>query len=499
MLRALSALCALTMAIGCSSSDDPPSNNPTDSGTADTSTETSADAGDQHPAVILPCTDTEDAVYGAPGTIPMEKGTIVKCSSGERYSKEALEARAKMNGYAGKPFTSGAKVYRILFVTQRGDAAGTPAVSSAIVYLPDTPRAAKSPLVVASHGSRGQAAACAATRLTPQGEYVRSDFENQTLPVVGAGIPVIASDGPGYANFGAMGNPPSTYNSASDLGKAQLDATGAFQKLAPSLVDGNVVLYGHSQGGHTALASLALAESYGLQGTLKAVVVFAPLWLPQRTWGAILGLPTLFPFETYLAANAVSVWYHYTHGELLDGPGRGVDVFKPEARDTIKKFVNEQCWAADYPLLKGLGKDARDVFDPAFMAAIGDTASTGAPCPTADPGKSLCEKWMKRYLDDRPRLTGAAQKVPILFLYGNKDTTIPPDRVTCARDRLKSDMTNLSFCVDADADHGGILKVRSNYAIDWLLAKSNGTADPAPCPLGEADLKEPCNNAPPND
>lgn len=485
--------------LGCSGSEDPPNNNPADTGVTTDTGDTGDAADPPHPALAIPCGDTEDAVYGAPGTLPSDKGAIIKCAPGERYTKEALEARARANGYTGKPLTSGAKVYRVMYRTERGDAANTAGYTSAIVYLPDTPRAAKSPLMLVGHGSRGQTSKCAASRLLPEGEYVRTDFENMTLPLVGAGLPVISPDGAGYANYGATGNPPNAYASATDLGKSMLDGTRAFKKLAPSIVDDNVVLFGHSQGGHTVLATLALSESYGLQGTLKAAVAFAPLWIPQRSWGAILLLPSSFDFATARATNAVSIWYHYTHGELLDGPGRGVDVFKPEKRALIKQFVDTQCWASNYPLMAMMGKDPSDIFDPAFADAIATKAGAGGDCPTTDPGKSLCEKWMKRYLDDRPRLTGNAAKVPILFLYGNKDTTIPPERVACARDRLKTDMAAVTYCVEAEQDHGGIVKVRTSYAIDWLLAKAYGGAEPAACPLGEKDIAAECNPVPPND
>src|SRR5438132_342793 len=74
-------------------------------------------------------------------------------------------------GYQGKPFTSGAHVYRILYRTERGDAANSAGYSSAIVYVPDTPRTGPAPVVVASHGSRGQAAKCAPSKGDPAGDY----------------------------------------------------------------------------------------------------------------------------------------------------------------------------------------------------------------------------------------------------------------------------------------------------------------------------------------
>lgn len=484
---------------GCGSSEDPPGNNPTDTGVVSETGDTGAETDTPHPAVTIPCTDQEAAVFGDPGMLPAEKGAIIKCSFGGTIAKAALEAKAKANGYAGKPFTSGAKVYKILYRTERGNTPATPGYTSAIVYLPDTPRAAKSPLMLVGHGSRGQASKCAPARFSPEGEYVRGDFENMVLPLVGAGLPVIAPDGAGYANYGAPNNPPNAYASATDMGKSMLDGTRAFAKLAPSLVDENVVLFGHSQGGHTVLSTLALSESYGLQGKLAAAVAFAPLWLTQRSWGAVLLLPDTFNFTDYRAANAVSIWYHYTHGELLDGQGKGGDVFKAEKRALIKKFVDEACWAADYPLMKEMGTTPADIYDPVFAEAIAGPAGAGSACPTDEPKKSLCEKWMKRYLDDRPHLTGNAAKVPVLFLYGNKDTTIPPERAACARDRLKTDMANVTWCVEPEADHAGIVKTRTSYAIDWLLSKAAGGMAPPACEKGEMDLASACNTVPPND
>lgn len=491
------AFVAALLLIGCGSSEDPPASQG-DTGVADTG-DAGGDAFVPDPALAVPCTDTEAAVFGDPGMLPADKGAILKCFQGRKISKEDLQAQAAKNGYAGKPFTSGAKVFKITYRTERGDAANTAGYSSAIVYLPDTPRAAKSPLMLVAHGSRGQTGKCAPAAEAPEGEYVRADFEGMTLPLVGAGLPVIAPDNAGYANYGAPGNPPPAYAAAVDVGKSMLDGTRAFKKLAPSLIDDNVVVVGHSQGGHTALATLALAESYGLAGQISAAVTFAPLWLPQRSWGALLLLPSMFNFTDYRAPNAVSIWYHYTHGELLDGPGKGGDVFKPEKRAQIKQFVDTLCWAETYPLLDAMGKDPSDIFDPAFADAIGGPAGAGSACPTAEPQKSLCEKWLKRYLDDRPHLTGAAAKIPILFLYGNKDTTIPPERVTCARDRLKTDMANVTWCVEPEADHSGIVKQRQGYAIDWLLSKTAGTPAPAPCDKGEMDIPGTCNTVPPND
>src|SRR5262245_4115728 len=89
----------------------------------------------------VPCKDAADALYGDPGTLPKDKGAIIKCTKATDIAKADLEARAKANdGYTGKPFTSGAKVYKVLYRTERGDPKSTPGYSAAMVYVPDTPR-----------------------------------------------------------------------------------------------------------------------------------------------------------------------------------------------------------------------------------------------------------------------------------------------------------------------------------------------------------------------
>lgn len=476
-------------AVGCSSSDGDNNNPATDSG----------DGLD--PAIAVPCTDTEAAIYGDPGTLPADKGAILKCSKGDRISMADLTAKARANGYEGK-ITSGAKVYRVLYRTERGGPSKLAGYSSAIVYLPDTPRAAKAPMIVGGRGSRGQGPACTPSKFTPEGEYVRTDFENLAFPFVGAGYPVIVPDSAGYANFGAKDNPMSVYAGWDDVGKSMLDATRAMKKLAPSVLSDDVVLAGLSQGGHTVLATLALSTSYGLAGNLKAVVAAAPLWLPQRSWGAMFVLEDSYLFNVSLNPPMVSMWYHYTHAELLDGPGKGLELFKPEKRDGIKKLMETACWHDKYPELEALGNKVSDVYDPTFVAAITDAAAAGAACPSEEPKKSLCEKWMARYVADRPKFEGAAKDVPVLFMYGLKDTTIPPDRVTCARDSLKTSGAKMEWCVDDSAEHGGnagILAKRGEYAVDWVASKTLGAPAPSPCPKTEADITATCNPIPPNE
>jgi pimeloyl-ACP methyl ester carboxylesterase len=467
----------------------------------------SGDGGGNDGAVVITnaCTDTDDSIYADPGTLPAldasSHGDIVKCAKDADISMASIASQLQAAGSMSRAPTSGAHVYRILYRTERGDTANSPGTSSALVYLPDTPRASQLPVIVASHGSRGQAGLCAPSKDDPAAQDVEDDFIAQVLPIVGAGYAVIAPDLAGYANYGASGNPPSAYADAEDVGKSTLDGARALRKFIPNQFNEKTALVGHSQGGGTALGALAMAQSYAPEINIAGTAVYAPLWFSQAAWGAILQVAASYPIATDPTPTAVSVWYHYTHGELLDGPGHGLDPFKPSAQATIKQFVDGTCWGGPYPQLESLGTLATDIFDPAFTNSVAAAAALGAACSSTD---AVCQKWVARYAADRPHLTGNAATSPLLVLYGGEDTTISNGLARCVFDRLTTDNANYKVCFEPTADHGGIVRVRADYVNDWLANLTLGAAAPTACPEDQSNLVDDagapikCQTPPPN-
>lgn len=501
-----SALLATFAFTGCSSEQKPQENPP---GECDPTKETCDDAGTggftlKTPA--LPCADAPQSVYDAPSS-PLvadaqKRGDLLRCGVDPELSKDTIAAKLGEVGYKGKPPTSGARVYRVSFQTERGDAKSTPGASSGLVYVPDTPRAEKLPIVIAARGSRGQAAACTASKFDEAAAAVNDDLYSLVYPLVGAGYAVVLPDLAGYANYGAANNPPSVYAGAQDVGKSTLDAARAAKKLFPVL-DSKIVIVGHSQGGHSALSALAMAQSYAPELEVAGVATYAPLWLAQRSWGAVLysGVSKDYPIATTPSIAAVSVWYHYTHAELLDGPGEGKKLFAAGKQDQIKAFVDGKCWAGKYPDLEALGTNADDLYSPEFIKTVALVSAGINVCDEAD---KECTKWRDRYAADRPRLTGKAQQTPMLLLYGAKDTTIPPTRMQCALDRLKEDKTKTTVCIEPDATHNSIVDVRSDYVNDWIASVALGGAAPAACAQNETALTEngqpvKCASPPPNE
>jgi hypothetical protein len=466
-----------------------------DSSASDTGAGGDAEAGP--PGTFMPeiaCSDTVDSVYADPGDVSGKSiGAIIKCAHDMDLTAAQLTAAVDVTddagniAYGGPPLTSGAHVYRVLYRTTRGDKtdpkASMPGYSSALLLLPDTPREGTGkqlPIVVAAHGSRGQAGACAPSKDDPAAQYVEEDFQHLVYPMVGLGFPIIAPDLAGYANFGAPGNPPPTYDDVLDVGRSMLDGARAARNVIPGSLTQQVVITGHSQGGYTALAALAVSDSYGAGGTISAVAVFSPLWLSQRTWAAAFADPTDYAFAKS-SLGPVSIWYHYTHSFLLDGPDAALELFDPTKAAAVQSFVNNDCWAASYPVLEEAGTSMNDLFSAQYRGAVTGAAippplGTNGNCN----GNALCQTWIDRMTADYPHLDGGAASVPILVWYANNDTTITPDGMQCVFNRLSGDQTNYTLCYDKNpVGHGGVLAENAGYAVDWIAHQTLDAGAPA--------------------
>jgi pimeloyl-ACP methyl ester carboxylesterase len=462
-----------------------------------------ANAGDGGLELALGCTDSVASVYGDPGAgfAALKPGAIIYCAHDTDIPLAALQTKVTQNvsaddapaqniGYTGKPLTSGVHIYRVLYRTERGDTAGSPGYSSAEVLIPDTPRAAELPIVVASHGSRGQAGVCTASQETDAGSDVNGDYEALGLPLAGLGYVVIMPDLAGYSNFGAPGNPPSAYAGAEDVGKSTLDGARALSQMLSSGLSDKVVILGHSQGGHTAFAAVAIAPTYAPELKLAAAAAYSPLWISQATWGALPFEASSYPIATNPGSNAVALWYHYTHSALLDGPDAGLETFASAKAAQITSFVNNDCWG-QWGDLEAAGTTAADLFDPSFVSAVGKAAAgIGAGCSA---GNTTCSTWLARYAADRPPIKA---KIPFLIEYGGQDQTIPPERMACVIQRLGApsasyptgDNVNLTFCLDPPYGHEGIVRAHASDVADWIAAQTLGGAQPAPCAYNQNNL-----------
>jgi hypothetical protein len=470
----------------------------------------------------IPCSDASDSLYGDPGELPAEKGAILRCVDDGTLTKDDVAARladlkvvtsyegdAVTNLYDGPAPLAGVHTYRVLYRTERGN--GDPGYSVAAMYVPDVDAEERLPLLLLAHGSRGQGPKCAPT-VTPEGDgvgtdapdgrWVHDDLEGMLWPLVSAGFAVAVTDSAGFSNYRAEGNPISGFADVKDMAKSFLDSGHAMRKLLPHGTTDDVLLLGLSGGGHTVLGSLEVANDYEAPGNIIAAAVYSPLWFAQRAWGVTMSPVAVSAGIKLNVSSGVpaAIWYHYTHAEMYDGPGEGRKLFKPEVQDAVDDFVDNVCWSDTYKRLEEATRPeapASDFFVPELVAAVGN-AALNRSCDSS-PDKPLCEKWMASYRGDHPVLTGAAAKVPLLLSYGFKDTTIPPERIKCALDKLAESDTTPELCFDPEANHGGIVLRQSKYVNQWLFHKARGTAINETCPSTELPSDVRCDPFLPND
>jgi pimeloyl-ACP methyl ester carboxylesterase len=478
-------------------------------------------------ALGVPCEDAPHSLYGDPGRLPSEQGAIIRCVDDGIIDKDTLERRIKgvvsestyvdedgnqevvRNTYEGPLPETGTHVYRVLYRTERGD--GRPGYSVATMYVPEADVRARMPLLLMARGSRGQAPACAPSLWTegkvvttdsPDGRYVQNDVDSMLLPLVASGFVVAMTDSAGFANYGAKDNPPSVYADIQDMGKSLLDSGHALRQLLPNGTTDDVLLIGLSQGGHTVLGSLQVANTYRTPGSIIGAAVYSPLWFAQRAWGVVMSpvAPLVGVVLNKSSGVPVSFWYHYSQAEMYDGPGEGIELFKPELRGAIQDFVDATCWSVRYQELEDATRrdaPASDFFTEELVAAVGASALTRSCDDSSD--KAVCEKWLARYRDDHPVLTGAAARVPLLVAYGLKDVVIPPARFKCAVDKLRMSNQPIDYCLDDGANHSGIIMRQSQYVNQWLMNKALGTPIGITCPITEVPSSLECDGNIPND
>jgi len=166
---------------------------------------------------------------------------------------------------------AGARVERILYTTT--DLHGAPAVASAIVVIPDAAATKPAPVILWDHGTTGIARACAPSLMPDM-------FQIQGIPAVAdavaAGWVIVATD---YSGQGAEGAFP--YLVGEGEARSTLDSMRAARQLDGLVLSDEAVVWGHSQGGHAALWTGAVAREYAPELRIAGVAAISPAADPR--------------------------------------------------------------------------------------------------------------------------------------------------------------------------------------------------------------------------
>jgi alpha-beta hydrolase superfamily lysophospholipase len=154
---------------------------------------------------------------------------------------------------------------RIIYRTQRSD--GTETFSSGMVFIPDNDAAgAPRPVVAWAHGTVGMGDPCAPSRTAhPVGDI------SWVSSMLARGWVVTATD---YAGLGTPGT--SGYLVGDDEANDVLNSVRALRYIPSAHAGTAFAVWGHSQGGNSALFTAARAHSYAPELHLVATVASAP-------------------------------------------------------------------------------------------------------------------------------------------------------------------------------------------------------------------------------
>lgn len=196
--------------------------------------------------------------YSWSGALPDEPGTLLRF---ERYDGQVPD---------------GSSGYRILYTTTYSD--GSAAVASGVVIVPDG--AAGSTVVAWQHGTTGVTQSCAPSLRSDQ--YTPENIAGLDL-MMERGWVVVATDYPGQ---GTSGRYP--YLVGEGEGRATLDAVRAAAQLEGLPSAQQVMLWGHSQGGHATLWAAQIADGYAPELPVVGVAALSAAQDPLALARAIL-------------------------------------------------------------------------------------------------------------------------------------------------------------------------------------------------------------------
>jgi pimeloyl-ACP methyl ester carboxylesterase len=416
-------------------------------------------------APSIPCTDAVTDVYVTPVLPPMSalrRGDVVRCAPDTALSQADVQTTVAGKGIPTKA-TSGTTMYRIAFRTERGD--GSAGVSSARVYLPDTPKSLPLPVVVVAHPTTGISASC-----TPSKD--ESSLRDLALPWAGLGYAVIAPDYAGLGSEGVQG-----YQDNRDTAQSTLDGARALRKmLSPGTLTSKVLLVGYSQGGGAALSAQALEKTYGCDGKLAGVITFAPQWASRlNSFGyvSMLRTPDALTVASGLMKSEVAVLRAYAYFANYVGLAHAADGFPAAGRTSLAGGVTSLC---DTPLggfIQGTAFFVRDLVDDTLRTSLlACIDSSGTTC--AEPGKSYYA-FLKRNI-----LTADLTGAPVLIVQGLADQImVPAEEAACNIAKLQADGVTPQVCTDAPAVHTSVVSRNMDFAIKWGTAKLEGTEVPS--------------------
>lgn len=325
-------------------------------------------------------------------------------------------------------------VYRVMYVSRT--VTNRPVDVTGIIVVPRTPPPAGGyPVVTWGHGTNGMAEDCAPSLQPAQAVPLANDL-------LARGWEVTASD---YQGEGTPGLLP--YLVGVSAARNTIDIVRAARNIPRAHASDDYIVWGHSEGGQTAMFGLHIAQSYAPGLHLLGVVAGAP---PSQ-FDLIYQFLTTSPYRYYLFMAAAGV--HAAYGSQR---APLASVLTPTAERLL-------------PVLsQGCAAHVASVIDHYSLAAM----------VKADPFKVA--GWSTLLEENDPESFTAAAPAPLLIIQGGADEQIPVASTLLLAQHLCGVGQDLERWIYPGQSHAGVIAPSAPDMIRWMADRFAGQPSPDP-------------------
>ncbi len=363
----------------------------------------------------LPAPAGLPSFYSVPQPLPSgPAGTLIKSQ--------------KVTGVSGLNGT----VYRVMYMSE--SVQNKPVVVTGLVIVPDSPAPPGGyPVVTWGHGTNGMADQCAPSLDPTQAVPMTNGLLDQ-------GWEVTASD---YQGEGTPGLLP--YIVGVSAARNTIDIVRAARQLAAAHASANYVVWGHSEGGQTAMFALNIGTSYAPDLHLDGVVAGAP---PSQ-FNLIYDFLKTSPYRYYLFMVAGA--YQSAYGDRAA---------------PLSKVLTP----LGMSLLPDLDKGCSS-----YLASVVDKYST-AQFEKTDP--FTVPAWKVLLSENDPESFTSASKVPLLMIQGGDDEQIPVASTQILASHLCGQGQDLERWIYPGQSHAGVIGPSFNDMVHWIHDRFAGDPNP---------------------
>lgn len=376
-------------------------------------------------AVAAPAPEGLPDFYAVPKKLPSEPGTLVKS---EKVAAPAIDGT----------------VYRVMYVSESQQ--GDPVAVTGVVVVPDGDAPAGGfPVLSWAHGTNGMADECAESLDAAEAAPAANEL-------LGEGWAITATD---YQGEGTPGLHP--YIAGRNAARNTIDIVRAAQQLKRVDLSDDYVVWGHSQGGHTAMHASQLAGEYAPELRLKGVVAGAP------------------PSQFNLIYNFLktSDFRHY----LLMAAG-GLNAAYGDRAAPLEEVLTPKGEALLPELDKGCSDDLARKFRDVDIDEL----------TKADP--FTVPKWQKILVAEDPETFTTPGDAPLLIIHGGEDEQIPTVSSQLLAETLCTTGQHLERWVYPGQRHTAVIGASLPDMVQWITHRF--ADEPTPdtyTPTGQPDVQ----------